>query len=166
MFDLFCTAVKEQETVFTELLQLQDLIPEQTQLTHSLSQLASRMEFFPWTTPRIYLNYLLFYCLTTVSAFCKSLQSAFIFITLNNLLSIANIATSLSTLFFRSWEIFRIFSPALSHFSPQLQWQTHTCTGRTCFAHEKRFSTTSTALPDVSTLRVLCQIKLMIFLYQ
>lgn len=125
MFHLFCTAVKEQEAVFTQLLQLLDLIPEQTQLTHSLSQLASRMEFFPWTTPHVYLNYLLFYCFTTVSAFCKSLQSTFIFIifiTLNNLLSIANIATSLSILFSRSWEIDKIFSPALSHFSPHLSY--------------------------------------------
>lgn len=37
MFDMFCTAIKEQTAVFTELLQLHDLIPEQTRITHSLS---------------------------------------------------------------------------------------------------------------------------------
>lgn len=47
MFDLFCTAVKEKEAVFTELLQLRDLIPEQTQLTQSLSQLDLQLGVFP-----------------------------------------------------------------------------------------------------------------------
>lgn len=37
MFGLFRTAIKEQTAVLTELLQLQDLIPEQPQLTHTLS---------------------------------------------------------------------------------------------------------------------------------
>lgn len=52
----FCTAIKEQATVFTELFQLWDLIPEQTQLTHGLSAGIYSLEFFSCTTLYIYLN--------------------------------------------------------------------------------------------------------------
>lgn len=100
-----------------------------------------------------------------MSAFSKSLQSTLIFITHNNLSSIANTATSLYTLFspIVGDDLQSCPEPFLP--SSQLQWQTHTCTGRTCFVCEKRFSTTSTDLPDVSTLGVLCQIKYLCIIY-
>lgn len=100
-----------------------------------------------------------------MSAFSKSLQSTLIFITHNNLSSIANTATSLYTLFSPIVGDGLQSCPEPFLPSSQLQWQTHTCTGRTCFVCEKRFSTTSTALPDVSTLGVLCQIKYLCIIY-
>lgn len=55
MFDV-CAAIKEQAAVFQELLQLRDLIPEHTQLTHSQSTGIYSYEFFPCTTLHFYLN--------------------------------------------------------------------------------------------------------------